>query len=102
MGDMIWRPYGIDTPLEEYRFHHIRKWRIDYAWPEKMVAVEIEGAVWAQGRHTRGSGFVKDMEKYNHAALLGWRIFRFTPQQLKKGEAQAFMAEVLNGDGSLK
>lgn len=48
------------------------------------------------GRHTRGSGFVKDMEKYNAAGLLGWRVFRFTPKQLKTGEAQAFMRRVFD------
>ena len=94
---VMWRLYGIEEPQTEYRFHPTRKWRFDYAWPLKKIAVEIEGAVWTQGRHTRGSGFVKDMEKYNHAALLGWRIFRFTPQELKKGIAQSFMIDVLKG-----
>lgn len=31
------------------------------------------------------------MEKYNEAQRLGWQVFRFTPQQLQKGDAQAFM-----------
>ncbi len=72
--------------VPEFRFHPTRKWRFDFAWPEHKVAMEIEGAVWVRGRHTRGSGFVKDMEKYNAAASLGWRVFRFTPQQVAKFE----------------
>jgi len=93
--DLVWAPYEIQTPEKEYKLHPTRKWRFDYSWPDQHVAVEIEGAVWVHGRHTRGSGFVKDMEKYNEAGKLGWRIFRFTPQQLKRGEAQAHMKEVL-------
>lgn len=89
----LWAPYGL-SPVPEYRFTHPRKWRFDYAWPDQMIAVEIEGGIWSRGRHTRGSGFIKDMEKYNEAGKLGWRVFRFTPQQLQSGEAQAFMMTV--------
>lgn len=76
--------YAIPEPMLEFKFLQNRKFRFDFAWTEYMLAVEIEGGVWIQGRHTRGSGFVKDMEKYNLAACEGWRILRFTPQQLKQ------------------
>jgi hypothetical protein len=33
-------------------------------------------------RNTRGAGFVRDMEKYNRAAVLGWRLLRVTPDKL--------------------
>lgn len=49
-----------------------------------MIAVEIEGGVWTGGRHTSGSGFLGDMEKYNEAAAAGWRVLRFTPQAARK------------------
>jgi len=79
---------GIPAPEVEYRFTSARRWRLDYAWPEPKykIALEVEGAVWAQGRHTRGSGFVKDMEKYNELSILGWRLLRVTPQQMKSLE----------------
>jgi hypothetical protein len=47
-----------------------------------MVALEVEGGVWTGGRHTRGAGFLKDVEKYNRAAVLGWRLLRVTPDKL--------------------
>lgn len=73
---------AVGIPFErEYRFHPERKWRFDFAFPEHKVAVEIEGGVWSHGRHTRGSGFVKDCDKYNSAAILGWRVLRFTPSE---------------------
>jgi hypothetical protein len=76
-----------DGAVAEYRFHPRRRWRFDWAWPSARVALEIEGGAWTQGRHTRGKGFVADMEKYNAATLAGWRVLRVTPQQFENGEA---------------
>jgi len=90
----LWAIVGLN-PVAEYKFHPTRKWRFDWAFVDEKIAVEQEGAIWVQGRHTRGSGFVKDMEKYNEAARLGWRIFRFQPGDFKKYIAQQYMAEVL-------
>ena len=66
---------------EEFRFHKVRRWRFDFAIPELKIAIEIEGGSWTQGRHTRGAGFQGDMEKYNTAQLMGWKVLRYTPQQ---------------------
>lgn len=68
--------------VKEYLFHPTRKWRFDYAIPEHMIALEVEGGVWTGGRHTRPQGFLGDIEKYNAGTLLGWRIFRVTPDDL--------------------
>lgn len=68
--------------IPEYRFNPKRKWRLDYAIPSIKVAIEVEGAVWANGRHTRGSGFIKDMEKYNALSVSGWTLIRVTPSTL--------------------
>jgi very-short-patch-repair endonuclease len=76
----------IPLPRKEFKFHKKRKWRFDFAFVQYKVALEIEGGVWIQGRHTRGSGFVKDMEKYNKATELGWRILRITPDNLTTEE----------------
>src|SRR3990167_2646458 len=72
----------LPRPTAEYRFAPPRRWRFDYAWPLHKIALEGEGGAWTRGRHTRGSGFIRDMAKYNQAALLGWRVFRVTPDQL--------------------
>jgi very-short-patch-repair endonuclease len=72
--------------VTELRFHPSRQWRFDYAIPELKIAIEIEGGVWTRGRHNRGTGFIKDMEKYNAAASLGWLLLRFTPDMKLKSD----------------
>lgn len=69
---------------EEHKFDPKRRWRFDYAQIDLKIAIEIEGGVWINGRHTRGSGYLSDMEKYNAAQILGWRVFRFPPQFVDK------------------
>ena len=86
-------------PVREFRFHPTRKWRADFAWPGKLVLVEIEGGVWrrSKGRHTNPTGFIKDCEKYNNAALLGYTVLRIPGPQLQTDPASAveLVAQVL-------
>ena len=72
---------GIDL-IAEYKFHKTRKWRFDFVNLEHKLAIECDGAVWANGRHTRGSGYVGDMEKFNQAALYGFRVMKFQPKEM--------------------
>lgn len=68
--------------IKEYKFHPERRWRFDFAIPQYKIAIEVEGGIWTRGRHTRPKGFLSDMEKYNMATLMGWRVFRTTPRDL--------------------
>jgi len=86
MIEQVCEAVGLPMPIKEYRFHPRRRWRFDYAWPEYMVAIEIEGGAWTYGRHNRAKGFINDMEKYNEAVLLGWRVLRYTPKQIREGK----------------
>ena len=83
--------------VPEYQFHPTRRWRADFALPDAMLLIEIEGGIWIKGRHQTGVGFTADCIKYNNAALLGWRIFRFTPDMVKSGEAVKMIEQALKG-----
>lgn len=83
------------APEPEFKFHDTRKWRFDFAFPNEKVAVEVEGGTWVSGRHNRGDGFVRDTEKYNAAAVLGWCVLRFTDKAINSGEAINLIREAL-------
>jgi very-short-patch-repair endonuclease len=77
----------LPPPMREFRFAPPRLWRFDFAWVEFGIAIEVEGGTFMAGRHNRGAGMAKDAEKYNEAALLGWRVFRVTGDMFRHGEA---------------
>jgi hypothetical protein len=81
--------------VKEYRFHPTRLWRFDYAIPEHKIALEVEGGVWTGGRHTSPKGFLGDIEKYNAATLLGWRLFRTTPDKLVSAATVALLRSAI-------
>lgn len=89
------RQEGIGGPWREVSFAPGRRFRFDYGWPLQKVALEVNGGVWTQGRHTRGAGYIRDMEKMNLAALNGWRVLQVTPQQLCTPETIAMLREAL-------
>ena len=89
------RDAGLPAPRREHRFHPTRRWRFDLAWPDALVAVEVEGGAYSGGRHTRGKGFEGDCEKYNEASLDGWTLIRVTPKMINDGRALAWIERAL-------
>lgn len=100
---------GLPAPVTELEFHPVRHWRFDFAWPNHNLALEIEGGIFRRkgavkcrycgqtpsGRHSTGKGMIADMEKYNAATLLGWRLIRVTPQMVSSGEALTLIEKAL-------
>ena len=87
----IWhmRVSGVPAPVEEYRFHALRKWRFDFAWPELMLAVEIDGGEYIQGRHFTPKGVATDLEKMLAADRQGWTVLHYLGSDVKSGHAIA-------------
>lgn len=83
------------TPEREYKFAEGRKWRADFAFVVEKILVEIEGGVFTHGGHTRGAAYTRNCEKYNHATLLGYRVLRFTTNQVLNGDAIDMTCKVL-------
>lgn len=88
---------GIPEPVREYRFAKSigRQWRFDAAYPDKLVAIEVEGGIWVHGRHNRGAGYEEDLLKYATATVMGWRVLRFGSKLIKSGDAVEMIGSLL-------
>ena len=73
---------GLSEPVAEYRFAPPRKWRFDFAWEVHRLALEVQGGIFTNGRHTRGAALLKEMEKLNTAAAMGYRVLYVVPSEL--------------------
>lgn len=79
-----------------------RRYRFDFAWPDRKIAAEVDGGRWLVRRGKDGRpvpvGFhnhIDDYRKLNLAAKLGWKILRFTPEMIHSGEAIQELRSVL-------
>lgn len=90
--DLHCRVNGL-TPDREFMFHPSRKWRIDFAWPDRKLAVEIESSV-----HRIKSRFAGDLDKYNALNRAGWMLLRYTSKMVTAGDAINDVLEILKGE----
>lgn len=122
--DFQLRSYGLPAFVREHQFAKEklgRRWALDFACMQYMLAVEIEGIVVqrvhiatlgangrvvktepqliVRGRHASVDGFNQDAIKYASAAMLGWTLIRFTPKQVKDGVAIDYTQRVLCAKG---
>jgi very-short-patch-repair endonuclease len=72
-----------NQPYCEVKFTFVKDWRLDCAWPSRLVAVEIDGGTWTSGRHSRGAGYAEDCRKLNTATEMGWAVLRYTTDMLE-------------------
>ena len=80
----------------EYKFHPKRRWRLDFAWVDKKIGVEVEGGIWLpRSGHNTGVGISRDVEKGNSLTLLGWKLIRVTGKMIKNGEALNLIESIL-------
>ena len=93
----------LPAPEREYLFapqvdgKPVRRWRFDCAWPDRLLALEIDGGLFAGGRHGGQRSVVRDVEKRAVAACLGWRIVPVTPSQVRSGVAVLYLRAALAG-----
>jgi len=48
--------------------------RVDFAWPDRQLAIEIDGHQWHSTRTQRA----KDAKRENAIKVAGWQVLRFT------------------------
>lgn len=106
--------HKIRLPEEQYRFAAdivgfgkgirqrlsqagLKDWRFDFAWPGIMFAVEVEGITPQGGRHQNIKGFRQDLEKYHHAMVNGWTIYRTGRELIRSGQSVRFIHQKVMG-----
>lgn len=93
---MAWQLHAAGLKHErEHLFHGVRKWRFDFAFPDRKLALEVDGGTWTGGRHTRGTGYEEDCRKFAEAAILGWRVIRATGDHVRSGIALQWVERAL-------
>ena len=63
--------------LKSRRPHPIEPWIVDFACPEKMLVVEIDG-----GYHD--DIVENDMKRQEHLVAMGWKVIRFTDKDVEE------------------
>jgi hypothetical protein len=81
---------------------HAKNWRTHGIHETtRLFLIEVQGGVYGKGGKAHGSitGILADIERLNQATLNGWKMLRFTPQQVENGEAKAMIQQAIGGKG---
>ena len=89
------RAAKLPEPKREFAFCPTRRWRFDFCYPDKMLAIECDGGTWKLSGHTSGKGHERDCEKRNEAVLMGYRVLTFSGGMIKRGEALRVIEKAL-------
>jgi very-short-patch-repair endonuclease len=85
------RAKRLPAPVRELRFVPDRDWRLDFSWPDRLLAVEVDG----YGRHHSLEGYERDCEKCNAAQQLGWHVYHVTGRMVRDGRAGRLVERLL-------
>ena len=105
--------HGLSIPVAEYPFNELSddpcldrngkaiRWRFDYLF-SNGIAVECIGGIWGvgeackackrrrPGHHSYGKDQIGDMERRNHAQMLGYTVLEFPKKDFDKGSKRMF------------
>lgn len=101
--------------LGEYQFHPVRKWRLDFYFPQYKFAIEVEGGVGGhrrntaissegnvyltQSRHLTQDGFDEDALKYFSAEKMGISVIRVSSRMVTTDLAISMAIQMLEARG---
>jgi very-short-patch-repair endonuclease len=76
------RAHGLPEPT--FQFRATPSIRVDFAYPEQMVVIEVDG----HAVHGTPTALSADLERQNTLVTLGWTVLRFTWWQVVKEPAR--------------
>lgn len=68
----------------QYKYVPGRKFQADFAFPVQKLIVEVDGGIYTRRAHGSVGGIIADMRRTNIAAINGWRVMRFRPDEIRK------------------
>lgn len=74
------REHGLPEPKFQ---HRVGRYRVDFAYPEMAVAVEVDGFQV----HATPTALQRDLERQNRLVAEGWTLLRFTWQDVVRRPA---------------
>lgn len=77
----LWKPLtrlGVPPPIKQHPVADGR-YRIDFAFPHAMVAVEAQSYTW----HSSRQSWERDIDKSNELTALGWTVIYVTWSDLR-------------------
>lgn len=75
---------GLPAPVLQHQVHiEGRTYRIDLAYPDARVAIELDGS-----QHRDSPIWEADHIRQNHLVLAGWTVLRFTWRNYRRGRAR--------------
>ena len=81
----------------EFVFAPPRKWRADWRVAGSRILIEYEGGLFMEsgGAHKAVGNILRDIEKYNAAAIAGWIVIRISPKFVPSGQALKWVEDAL-------
>jgi very-short-patch-repair endonuclease len=80
---------AIPAHQRNYFFLPDRDLELDFAWPSRKIAVEVQGMA-----HRIKGKFKRDIEKRALAMLAGWRVLEVDGSAIRDGRAMAWLVEL--------
>lgn len=87
---------GLPLPQAEVMFAHPRRWRFDWAYPDRSIAIEYQGGNYTgKGGHNTVKGLKNDYEKFSEAAIRGWMLILIDSGSVRDGRAVTWVERAL-------
>ena len=73
---------GLEEPVLQHQIidRDGRVWRVDFAWPDRLVAVEYDGFEW----HSSSATLRRDRQKRAALEELGWRVMSIVSDDVRR------------------
>lgn len=62
-------------------------WRLDFAYPDRKIAVEAQGGIWGKGGHSTGVGIRNGYKRHNWLTAHGWRVLYYSIDMMEDDPA---------------